>query len=229
MRKTKHCASLDLNPRAHHWPCPKKDALHPGSGLHRLGRAKPLGRHFKPRKPKGAPLAPMEVLAADTIERIPRGASTRHHYLDGSRLPLRFGLGIHHQGGPPKPPCPRAFALSFATKAQKPRFRITQASPRASLPITSKDKGSLWWYTYPKSPKMNAQIERFNRTLQESFLDYHEDLLFTDTELFNRKLAKPASLVQRRASSPFPRSAISFILPMQTSPQVPKWGRIHSD
>jgi fatty-acyl-CoA synthase len=45
------------------------------------------------------------------------------------------------------------------------------------------------WYTYPKSPKRNAHIERFNRTLQESFVDYHEDLLFTDLHLFNQKLA----------------------------------------
>ena len=32
-------------------------------------------------------------------------------------------------------------------------------------------------------------MEPMNRTLQESFLDYHEDLLFTDMELFNHKLA----------------------------------------
>jgi hypothetical protein len=30
---------------------------------------------------------------------------------------------------------------------------------------------------------------RFNRTIQESFVDYHEELLFTDLALFNRKLA----------------------------------------
>jgi hypothetical protein len=36
---------------------------------------------------------------------------------------------------------------------------------------------------------MNAHAERFNRTIQESFVDYHEELLFTDLALFNRKLA----------------------------------------
>ncbi len=45
------------------------------------------------------------------------------------------------------------------------------------------------WYTYPKSPKMNAHVERFNRTVQEEFVDYHEELLFTDMDLLNRKLA----------------------------------------
>ena len=36
---------------------------------------------------------------------------------------------------------------------------------------------------------MNAHAERFNRTLQEQFVDYHEDLLFDDLATFNRQLA----------------------------------------
>ena len=33
---------------------------------------------------------------------------------------------------------------------------------------------------------MNAHNERFNRTIQENFTDYHEDLLFSDLTAFNR-------------------------------------------
>ena len=51
------------------------------------------------------------------------------------------------------------------------------------------ERGIRRWYTYPKTPKMNAHAERFNRTLQESFVDDHEDLLFTDLARFNQKLA----------------------------------------
>lgn len=40
-------------------------------------------------------------------------------------------------------------------------------------------RGIARYYTYPKTPKMNAHAERFNRTVQEEFLDYHEDLLWT--------------------------------------------------
>ena len=40
-------------------------------------------------------------------------------------------------------------------------------------------------YTYPKCPKMNAFGERFNRTLQEEFVEYHEDLLGEDLTTFN--------------------------------------------
>ncbi len=44
------------------------------------------------------------------------------------------------------------------------------------------------WLTYPKCPKMNAHIKRFNRTVQEDCIDHAEDLLFADTEAFNDRL-----------------------------------------
>nr|WP_285614241.1 integrase core domain-containing protein [Hydrogenophilus thermoluteolus] len=47
----------------------------------------------------------------------------------------------------------------------------------------------MYW-TYPKSPCMNAHCERFNRTVQEQFVDWHEDLLFTDLTRFNQKLGQ---------------------------------------
>ena len=43
------------------------------------------------------------------------------------------------------------------------------------------------YHTYPKTPKMNAHLERFNRTVQEEFIDYHAFLLLNPDE-FNRKL-----------------------------------------
>ncbi len=35
---------------------------------------------------------------------------------------------------------------------------------------------------------MNPPAERFNRTIQEQFIDYHEDLLFTDLPKINQQL-----------------------------------------
>lgn len=53
---------------------------------------------------------------------------------------------------------------------------------------TMQEKGIVHFFTYPKSPKMNAYIERFNRTLQEEFIDHHEELLFSDLKAFNSAL-----------------------------------------
>ena len=43
------------------------------------------------------------------------------------------------------------------------------------------------YHTYPKTPKMNAHMERFNRTVQDEFVDYHTADLQTP-DAFNRKL-----------------------------------------
>jgi transposase InsO family protein len=44
------------------------------------------------------------------------------------------------------------------------------------------------YYTYPRCPKMNAYVERFNRTIQEEFIDYHLNTLIYDTNTFNQEL-----------------------------------------
>jgi len=43
-------------------------------------------------------------------------------------------------------------------------------------------------FSYPRCPKINAYIERYNRTLQEEFIDNHLDLIH-DKPLFCQKLA----------------------------------------
>lgn len=43
-------------------------------------------------------------------------------------------------------------------------------------------------FSYPRCPKINAYIERYNRSLQEEFIDNHLDLIH-DKELFFQKLA----------------------------------------
>lgn len=47
----------------------------------------------------------------------------------------------------------------------------------------------IHWHTYPKTPKMNSHCERFNRTIQEEFVDYHEPELL-DPPRFNLLLLK---------------------------------------
>lgn len=44
------------------------------------------------------------------------------------------------------------------------------------------------FHTYPRTPKMNAHIERFNRTLSEDFIARHRVLLRDDLTAFNRAL-----------------------------------------
>lgn len=48
--------------------------------------------------------------------------------------------------------------------------------------------GITRYHTYPRCPKMNAHVERFNRTLSESFIAQHLTLLRDDIDVFNQKL-----------------------------------------
>jgi len=46
----------------------------------------------------------------------------------------------------------------------------------------------IHYHNYPRSPKMNAYIERFNRTIQEEFMNANLWLMKYDVERFNEKL-----------------------------------------
>lgn len=51
-----------------------------------------------------------------------------------------------------------------------------------------KDAGITHFHTYPRSPKMNAHVERLNRTFDEEFIRYHRALLRDDVRAFNDAL-----------------------------------------
>ena len=53
------------------------------------------------------------------------------------------------------------------------------------------------WHTFPRTPKMNAHCERFNRTVQDEFLDVHEELRPAAVQPATAALAR---LVQCRTS-----------------------------
>ena len=50
------------------------------------------------------------------------------------------------------------------------------------------DEHKTHFFTYPRHPKSNAHIERFNRTLQDQHLNYYRHEL-ADLDLFNKELA----------------------------------------
>ncbi len=50
------------------------------------------------------------------------------------------------------------------------------------------ERGIRHCVTRLKSSKMNAHAERFNRTVQEEFVQFEQDFLFTDVPLFNENL-----------------------------------------
>lgn len=70
--------------------------------------------------------------------------------------------------------------------------------------------GIVHFFTYPNSPKQNAVVERFNRTIQEEYIANHEDNL-PDTKLFNNQLIDYLLFYNTKR----PHQALGYEVPMK--------------
>lgn len=152
-----------------------------------LGKVKPLKRRNILRKPMDFKAEyPGHCVALDTIERHVWGK--RYYVITFEDLFTRFSFAWE--------------ATSHASEAAKEFFLLCLKVFPFPIAYVLTDNGSefmrhfdeelrrlhmIHYHTYPKTPKMNAHCERFNRTIQEEFVDYHASDLATP-ETFNAKL-----------------------------------------
>lgn len=144
-----------------------------------------IERVYKPRKklrrPKG-----YRVLEVDTVVR----------FVDGVKRYILTGIDIEKR---------TAFATAYTNHGSRSAADFLSKT-RQVLPLCPKnvqtDNGSefalhfhqaveetgLHFNTHPRSPKENAHVERFNRSLNEEFLVYHRSLLRDNVPEFNKKL-----------------------------------------
>lgn len=100
------------------------------------------------------------------------------------------------------------FSFAFAYRSHSSRVAtdfLTKLRIVSPIPVThlQTDNGSEFakkfeeacrllaithFHTYPRSPKLNAYIEHFNRTLSEEFLVYQRLLMRDDIDVFNEAL-----------------------------------------
>lgn len=174
-------------------PCPKVSTI--GRLIHDMGGLRRYPRKIKIRfrrknvlrKPKDLKAEyPGHVVALDTVERFVNGC--RRYIITFEDVYTRFAF---------------AWATtSHASLAAKEFFDYCRLVFPRPFTFILTDNGSEFqkhfseelnrlhlthYHTYPRTPKMNAHVERFNRTIQEDFVDYHAyDLM--DLKIFNRKL-----------------------------------------
>jgi hypothetical protein len=151
------------------------------------GRVQPYKRPKVLRKPKDIEVKrPGHLVALDTIEVTIHG--TRRYLITCEDIFSRFAF---------------AFATtSHASKAAEDFFLMWQKVFPYTTTFVLTDNGSEFkkhfakrlldlqithYHTYPRTPRMNAHVERFNRTIQEEFVDFHHGLLL-DPSAFNEKL-----------------------------------------
>ncbi len=151
------------------------------------GKVLPWKRRKVLRKPHDlAATHPGHVVALDTIERFVHGL--RRYVITcediHSRFTFAWGTTSHASKAAEEFfehwsavfPCQTTFVLTDNGSEFKKHF----ADRLLELQITH-------YHTYPRTPKMNAHVERFNRTIQDEFIDYHDALLL-DLPRFNEKL-----------------------------------------
>ena len=153
-----------------------------------FGKKKQPNRQTVLRKPRDFKAKyPGHCVALDTIEEFQRGL--RRYIVTAEDLFGRFSFAWG--------------TSSHASEAAKEFFSAFQKVFPFPITFVLTDNGSEWkkefamelarlaivhYHTYPRTPKMNSHIERFNRTIQEEFSNWHRDLLFADMPSFNRKL-----------------------------------------
>lgn len=161
-------------------PDPKRLSFYARSG--RLVERQDKPRQKKLRRPKGC-----RVLEVDTMVR----------FIDGVKRYILTGVDTEKR---------TAFATAYTNHGSGSAADFLQRA-REALPdcpaTVQTDNGSEFaghfevalaslgltrFHTYPRSPQLNAHIERFNRTLDEEFLRYHRTLLRDDIRTFNEKL-----------------------------------------
>lgn len=155
--------------------------------LSHFGKTIKVNRQKVTRKPKDfKALYPGHCVAFDTVEKVVDGC--RRYIITFEDIYTRFGFAWS--------------TTSHASLAAEEFFNLCKQVFPFSFEFVLTDNGSEFkkhfdqrvrelhlthYHTYPRTPKMNAHCERFNRTLQEEFVDYHMPLLKTPAE-FNREL-----------------------------------------
>lgn len=154
-----------------------------------FGKVKKANRQKVLRKPKDfTPQYPGHLVALDTVERFVNGC--RRYVITFEDIYTRFsfawGTKSHASLAAAEffALCQKAFPHSYAFL-----FVLTDNGSEFKKHFTEELRRIhlTHFHTYPKTPKMNAHLERFNRTIQEEFIDYNVWLL-KEPDIFNQKL-----------------------------------------
>jgi transposase InsO family protein len=167
---------------------PEKMRIFPQKISH-FGKIKKANRQKVLRKPKGIkPEYPGHLIALDTIEKFING--TRRYIITFEDIYTRFAFAwatkSHASAAAEEffnlclKVFPHSFNFMYVLTDNGSEFKKHFSEKLKELHLTH-------YHTYPKMPKMNAHLERFNRTIQDDWIDWHlSDLINPD--IFNRSL-----------------------------------------
>ncbi|HLB50914.1 MAG TPA: DDE-type integrase/transposase/recombinase [Patescibacteria group bacterium] len=152
-----------------------------------FGKIKTWKRAKKLRKPKDFKTAyPGHLVSLDSIERRIHGSKRYIITFEDIHTRFTFAWSTTSHASPAAKEffdlCLQVFPfpITFVLTDNGSEFAKEFSKSMKELHLTH-------YHTYPRTPKMNAHIERFNRTIQEEFVDFHVFDLLTPP-VFNNKL-----------------------------------------
>lgn len=168
---------------------PRRQKLSMYGSTGRLIKRKPPKKRAKQRRNGYQPHQAGDLVEIDTIVK----------YIDGVKRYILTAIDVYS-----------SYAFAYAYKSHSSRAardfmqKLEYVTPFSIRHIQT-DNGSefekhfrtyienseiVHFHTYPKRPKMNAHVERFNRTVQEEFADMHLPTLAHTIETFNERLVQ---------------------------------------
>jgi len=141
----------------------------------------------KRRRGQYKPSAPGDLVQVDTVVKFINGI--RRYCVTAVDVYGRFSFAYGY-----KSPS-SANAADFLSKLQRVApFEIKRVQTDNGSEFykhfhqACEDRELVHFWNYPRSPKMNARVERFNRTIQEEYIDADLHLMADDIEQFNANL-----------------------------------------
>lgn len=141
-------------------------------------------RREKVRRRGYLPENPGDLLQADTVVKFVNGL--RKHIVTAIDYSSGFAFAYAYRGH--SSATARDFFLKLETVAP---FRIERIQTDNGSEFMHRFhdelnlKGITHFWNYPRRPTQNAKVERFNRTIQEEFVDYHMHELTFNIDRFN--------------------------------------------
>lgn len=124
---------------------------------------------------------------ADTIIRFTNGI--KRYILTGIDLETKFAFAYAYTSHASKPAADFMRTFKEVAPVSLTHVQTDNGSEFADhFELYLEQEGMVHFHTFPRCPKMNAEIERFNRTLSEAFIQSYRHLLAYDIEAFNKAL-----------------------------------------
>lgn len=154
----------------------------------RTGKLLEKTREPKPKlRRKGyLPENPGDLLQVDTVETFVNGI--KRYTISAVDLTSRFAFSFSYSVGSSLSAKDFYQKLQYVTPFKVKRIQTDNGSEfMAHFRDYLERETVVQFFNYPRKPQYQGWIERFNRTIQEEFLDYRKETLAYDLPQFNRE------------------------------------------